>query len=147
VILDTCGCKLLLPGVSDPATLEMAEKLAGLAMFRETSDHPETRHPIAPAEVVRQLPDGRALALRAHLSPAIITLPMAWKDAAYRKARRAGTAVAMLTAGAEIAVEPDLEPELPALPAADLVPAGPDLEPEITDQEMAPAGALPWRSR
>jgi hypothetical protein len=48
--------------------------------------------------MIRQLPDGCALIVRGGLSPVIARLPMAWKDPAYKRARRAGRAIAALAA-------------------------------------------------
>jgi len=41
-------------------------------------------------DMIRQLPDGHALILRGSLSPVIARLGIAWKDRAYKAARRAG---------------------------------------------------------
>ena len=43
--------------------------------------------------MIRQLPARFALVLRGGLSPVVARLPMAWKDRAYKKARRGGWAV------------------------------------------------------
>ena len=44
--------------------------------------------------MVRSLPPGRALAIRGSMAPVVATLPMAWRDRLYRKARRHGYAIA-----------------------------------------------------
>jgi hypothetical protein len=54
-------------------------------------------------EMIRQLPDRYALIIRGGMSPVIARLPMAWKDPAYRNARRAHQAIAILTAAPEAA--------------------------------------------
>ena len=48
--------------------------------------------------MIRQLPDRYALIIRGGMSPIIARLPMAWKDPAYRNARRAHQAIATLVA-------------------------------------------------
>ena len=48
-------------------------------------------------EMVRQLPAGHALVIRGSHAPVIARLGAAWKDPAYRRARRRGVAVARLT--------------------------------------------------
>lgn len=98
IIQDTCGTKLLLPGITDISTLEAASKLCGDAAFREHGQDHLTRHPAMTPDMIRQLPPGRALAIRGSMSPVIATLPMAWKDRAYRRARQRGHAVAALPA-------------------------------------------------
>lgn len=135
VILDTSGAKIWLPGVSDPDTLEMASKLCGMTAVKEHGEDRHTRHPVMTPEMIRQLPDGRALVIRGGLSPVIARLPMAWKDPAYKRARRAGHAIAALTA----------VPEPMAVPTATLAPGtpprrhhAPTAEPE--EQAHIPAG-------
>jgi len=100
VILDTSGAKIWLPGVSDPDTLDAASKLCGQVAMKEHGEDRHTRHPVMTAEMIRQLPDGRALVIRGGLSPVIGRLPMAWKDREYKWARRAGRATAVLAAAA-----------------------------------------------
>ena len=113
VIMDTSGAKIWLPGISDPATLEAASTLCGTAAMREHGEDRHTRHPVMTPEMIRQLPGGRALVIRGGYAPVIARLPMAWKDHAYRNARRAGQAIATLIAVPE-----------PAAIRSPLVPSG-----------------------
>jgi type IV secretion system protein VirD4 len=119
VILDTSGAKIWLPGVSDPETLEMASKLCGTTGLKEARnwfgrrhDYHDVyaRHPVMTPEMIRQLPDGCALVVRGGMSPVIARLPMAWKDPAYKKARRRGEAIAAVAAVPERAVQPTATP-------------------------------------
>jgi len=81
--------------------------LCGTTAMKETRDlfqsrrdyHPDyySRHPIMNAEIIRQLPDRRALVIRGGMSPVITRLPMAWNDPAYRKARRESWATELAT--------------------------------------------------
>jgi hypothetical protein len=101
IIMDTCGVKALLPGISDPQTLEMASRLCGRIAFREHGQDHLSRHPVMDEDMIRELPDRPvpfALVIRGSLAPVIARLPMAWKDRTYKHARRAGAAIAMLTA-------------------------------------------------
>jgi hypothetical protein len=67
--------------------------------------------------MIRQLPAGFALVIRGGCAPVIARLPRAWKNPAYRRARRLG--LAPWDAIAELpAAEGDREPGLP-----DYVPA------------------------
>src|SRR5262249_53922045 len=51
---------------------------------------PYARHPVMTPDMIRQLPTGYALVIRGGMSPVIARLPMAWKDPAYKRARRYG---------------------------------------------------------
>ena len=45
-VLDTCGVKVWLPGITDPDTLETASKLCGKTAFREKGQEHHTRHEV-----------------------------------------------------------------------------------------------------
>jgi hypothetical protein len=140
IVMDTCDVKAWLAGVSDPNTLEMASRLCGQAAFREHGQDHLSRHPVMTEDMVRELPDRPpfALVVRGGLRPVIARLPMAWKDPAYKRARRAGTAIAALTAARPAVADPVpaaarrmIPPESPRPWAP--VPGGDDLrEPEAT---------------
>jgi hypothetical protein len=142
VILDTSGAKIWLPGVSDPDTLEMASKLCGTTGLKEARnwfgrrhDYHDVyaRHPVMTPEMIRQLPDGCALVVRGGLSPVIARLPMAWKDPAYKSARRRGEAIAAVAAVPAHATQPTATP-VPATTPHVGQAAQPD------DQAPVPAG-------
>jgi type IV secretory pathway TraG/TraD family ATPase VirD4 len=101
VIFDTCGTKIFLPGITDTATLQMASELCGQAAFKERStERGQDRtvwHDVMTPHMIRQLPPGHALVIRGGLSPVIARLGKAWKDPAYKAARRRGLAIAALT--------------------------------------------------
>jgi hypothetical protein len=96
-ILDTCGTKVFLPGLSDPETLEMASKLAGTTAGRERGAEHDTRHPVMTEDMIRALPvrrdgTGYAFILRNGLLPVIGRPPVIWhtrrhKTLARRQAR------------------------------------------------------------
>jgi len=90
------------------------------------------RHPVMTPEMIRQLPDRYALIIRGGMSPAIARLPMAWKDPAYRNARRARQAIAVLTAAPE-----------PAPPPFDVPRPREPWPPQETGPGTIP-GAEPW---
>jgi type IV secretory pathway TraG/TraD family ATPase VirD4 len=117
VVLDTCGVKLWLPGITDTITLKMASELCGQASFterirfhgREGQREEQRRiwHEVMTPNMIRQLPAGHALIIRGSHTPVIARLAAAWKDPTYRRARRADAAVARLTPAApEPAVRP-----------------------------------------
>ncbi len=80
-IWSTCGTKVLLGSISDPDTLERASKLCG------TVRHGDGKEPVMPPELLRMLPDWRALVIRMNLHPVIVKVRPAWRRLAYRLGR------------------------------------------------------------
>ncbi len=82
-ILDTCGVKIWLPGITDTATLKMASELCGQACFTERDRgrwssrargyEPDRDrrvwHDVMTPDMVRQLPSGYALVIRGGYTP------------------------------------------------------------------------------
>jgi len=93
VVMDTCGTKVWLPGITDPQTLKMAAELCGKAGYKLKGQEHESLHEVMAPEMIRQLPAQFALVVRGGLAPAVARLPMAWKDRLYKRARRQGWAV------------------------------------------------------
>jgi len=98
-IWDTAGLKVILGGVTDPGTLDTVSQLCGeinLRTHSHTRDHKGKRtrttsyEParILPPELLRTLPEWRALVIRTNLSPVVIRLRMAWRRHDYRRAYR-----------------------------------------------------------
>ena len=85
--------KFWLPGITDVHTLEVASKLSGQVASQEKGQEHHSRHEIMTADMIRQLPPRCALVIRGGLRPVVARLPMAWKDKAYKKAKRGGWAV------------------------------------------------------
>ncbi len=106
VILDTCGVKAWLPGITDTATLKMASDLCGQACFRERGRRRRERyrfwHDVLTPDMIRQLPARHALVIRGSYAPVIARLGAAWHDRVYKNARRLGSAVASLPATPQI---------------------------------------------
>jgi type IV secretion system protein VirD4 len=151
VILDTCGVKVWLPGITDTATLKMASELCGQAAFTERiryrgSDDAGSRrvwHDVMTPDMVRQLPASRALVIRSSHAPVIARLSAAWKDPAYRAARRTGTATAHITPAAEPATHTG--PTTPAMAGAQRwLRAVPDLDAEAAGEARGDDPAYPW---
>ncbi len=84
VVLDTSSVKVFLPGITDTTTLDAASKLCGQAAFKERGQDHHSRHDVATADMIRQLPPGFALVIRGGCSPVIARLPRAWNDPAYK---------------------------------------------------------------
>jgi type IV secretion system protein VirD4 len=81
----TCGTKIILPGISDAETLEEISGLCGTVVIGE-DDGKTVR--VAPPELIRTLPDWRALVLRMNLNPVIVKFRPAWKRLGFRFGRR-----------------------------------------------------------
>jgi hypothetical protein len=77
VLWETAGTKMFLPGIQDPETLEHVSKICGTVTL--TRDEERESVQIVPPELVRQLPEWRALVVRGNLSPVAVKLRMAWK--------------------------------------------------------------------
>jgi type IV secretion system protein VirD4 len=90
IILDTSSVKMFLPGITDTSTLEMAGTLCGQASWKVRGQDHATRHDVATPDMIRQLPAAFALVIRSNCAPVITRLPQAWKNPAYRRARRQG---------------------------------------------------------
>jgi type IV secretion system protein VirD4 len=102
-IWDTASIKVILGGVADTDTLDRLSRLCGDVSLRThtwTRDEQEKRtrtvvyQPVRvlPPELLRMLPEWRALVVRGNLSPVVVRLRMAWRRHDYRHARRFGTA-------------------------------------------------------
>jgi type IV secretion system protein VirD4 len=154
VILDTCGVKVWLPGITDTATLKMASELCGQAAFTERTysrdrfgvrrEQRRVWHDVMTPDMVRQLPEGHALVIRGRHAPVIARLGAAWTDPAYKAARRAGAAIAQIAPAPEPAVQP--RPATPATPKSErwLRPV-PDLDAEAAGEARDDdPSAYPW---
>ena len=107
VVLDTSSVKVFLPGITDTTTLQAASTLCGQASWKIRGQEHASRHDVATPDMIRQLPAGFALVIRGGCAPVIARLPRAWKNPAYRRARRHGRTVTDPAAGLPpAAVEP-----------------------------------------
>ena len=80
--------KVFLPGITDTTTLQAASTLCGQAQWKVRGQDHATRHDVATPDMIRQLPAGFALVIRGGCAPVIARLPRAWRNPAYRRARR-----------------------------------------------------------
>jgi hypothetical protein len=126
-VLDTSSVKVFLPGITDVTTLQAASTLCGQASWKVRGQDHATRHDVATPDMIRQLPAGFALVIRGGCAPVIARLPRAWRNPAYRRARR------QHPAPAEPAQAEPAQARTPFIP--DPVPAG-----------LIPGdgGGLPW---
>ena len=139
VVLDTCGVKVWLPGISDTGTLKMASDLCGQAALRERGQRHHTRHEAMTADMIRQLPAGHALIIRGGYAPVIARLGAAWKDPLYKTARRRDAAIARLAPAAPGEIR-DAGTGRGRPPRLTIVP---DDEPETGPDEPGDS-AYPW---
>jgi type IV secretory pathway TraG/TraD family ATPase VirD4 len=72
------GVKMLLRGITEPATLEDVSQVCG--------DDGDERARIVPPEVLRRLPKHSALVINMDLSPAVVRVSRAWKRRSVRRA-------------------------------------------------------------
>jgi type IV secretion system protein VirD4 len=79
-----CGTKVILGGVSDAQTLEDISRLCG----NVAAGDDDKTVPVVPPELVRGLPDWRALIIRMNLNPVVVKFRPAWKRPGYRFGRR-----------------------------------------------------------
>jgi type IV secretion system protein VirD4 len=98
-VWDTAGIKVILGGVTDPGTLDRLSQLCGEIALRTKSrtraddgrrGDTVTYQPVRvlPPELLRTLPEWRALIVRGNLSPVVVRLRMAWRRHDYRRAQR-----------------------------------------------------------
>ena len=155
-IWDTAGIKVILGGVTDPHTLDGLSQLCGEVALRTRSRtvgedgrraYATSYQParVLPPELLRALPEWRALIVRGNLSPVVVRLRMAWRRRDYRRARRAALAQSRRTR-LNTAVWPELPWSRTAIPAEPGSPAdwqtpepgGPDEGPARADDSQTP---------
>jgi hypothetical protein len=124
---------VFLPGITDTSTLDAASKLCGQAAYTEHGQDHHSRHDVATPDMVRQLPPGFALVIRGGTAPVIARLPRAWKDRAYRRARRRGLATAD--------IRPAQAAGLPTVLARHVTPVLPE---QMPPDPFPPGTTFPW---
>jgi type IV secretion system protein VirD4 len=127
-----CGTKILLGGMSDAETLEGVSKLCGDVVIGD-DDKGTVR--VVPPELIRALPDWRALVIRMNLFPVVVKIRPAWKRLAYRLGR--------VPTMVPRPVWPPLAEAIPAPELAELQP-GPVLD---TFPLPGPAVREPWLTK
>ena len=95
-ILNNHGCKVILPGISDPETADVLGKLVGRTAYTEqqlsvgadgrVSRSYSIRHDaMATPDALRQLAAGSAIVIHRDSPPAFVSLPYWFRSARYRK--------------------------------------------------------------
>jgi type IV secretion system protein VirD4 len=131
----TCGTKAFLSGISDAQTLEDISRLCG----NIAAGDGDKTVPVVPPELIRGLPDGRALVIARNLNPVVVKVRPAWKRLGYRFGRRVPVYVPRPRPAAVLERDPVPAEVIPALSEADLdrlrtpqdseafpLPSGPD---------------------
>jgi type IV secretory pathway TraG/TraD family ATPase VirD4 len=121
IVMDTCSVKLFLPGITATTTLQAASTLCGQASWKVRSQDHATRHDVVTPDMIRQLPAAFALVIRSNCAPVIARLPQAWRNPAYRRARRYGQVPWPATAELP-AAEEEPEPGIPDYVPAEWIP-------------------------
>jgi type IV secretion system protein VirD4 len=80
-IWSLAGTKLFLPGISDPDTLESVSRLCG------TTGSGESERRVCPPELLRTLPENRALVISVNRYPLVIKFRPIWKRISFRLRR------------------------------------------------------------
>jgi type IV secretory pathway TraG/TraD family ATPase VirD4 len=93
-VINSHRARMLLPGVADLDTLRYFSGLVGDQLAREhtrttgpgysTRSENKSRRPLAPPELLRQLPEGHALLVYGRLAPTVIRLRMWFRDSRLR---------------------------------------------------------------
>jgi hypothetical protein len=126
IVWDTSSVKVFLPGITDTTTLQAASVLCGQSQWKVRGQDHRTLHDVASPDMIRQLPAGFALVIRGGCAPVIARLPRGWNNPAYRRARRRGRTPAFEGA------------YLPAEPAPDQDPLGPEFDPAANPDPLDP---------
>ena len=134
VVLDTCSVKVFLPGITDVTTLQAASTLCGQASWKVRGQDHATRHDVATPDMIRQLPAGFALVIRGGCAPVIARLPRAWRNPAYRRARRQAPDPGRARPG-----QRPVHPRSRARRADPRRRHRPALEPDMTDDQITAA--------
>jgi type IV secretion system protein VirD4 len=118
-IEDCAGTWIILPGISDPETLRALTTVCGQVAIREHGADSHARHPVLSEDMIRGLPNKRALVKRTNLAPVICRVRQVWENPLHKTAGRHP--------------RPDIGPRMPRaiMPAAVL---GPDPAPDDADE-------------
>ena len=120
-VWDTSSVKAFLPGITDTTTLQAASTLCGQAQWKIRGQDHREHFDIATPDMIRQLPPGFALVIRGGCAAVIARLPRAWKNPAYRRARRRPAPVPPRRP-APMTADPDTSPDLALTAAPDTRP-------------------------
>ena len=85
-VLDTCGCKIVTPGISDDELLRQLSSLCGQVSYRERGR--ETRltwHDVMTIGMLRQLPPQFMVIIRGAYAPVVAKLARGWRHPKYRR--------------------------------------------------------------
>ena len=125
VILDCAGAEIILPGITNPETLQDLSNMAGTVTHREHGSDNHSQHPVMTPAMIRSLPDKRALVIRGNRSPVICKIRQVWGDKQYKQAHGHRTLLQhLVSAGRRLRKQ-----AAPVAPVAALLPPPPEAEP------------------
>jgi hypothetical protein len=102
-VLDTSAVKVCTPGVTDPDMLEHLSRLCGKVSYRQHGQDESWQFTeVLSADMIRQLPPGFALVIRASNAVLIARLAKGWRYRPYRRLRRRGQHIAAVPAPADV---------------------------------------------
>jgi type IV secretion system protein VirD4 len=94
-VLDTCGCKIVTPGISDDELLRQLSSLCGQVSYRERGrDDRLTWHDVMTVGMLRQLPPQFMVIIRGACAPVVAKIARGWRHPEYRRLARTGRAAA-----------------------------------------------------
>jgi len=129
-VLDTCGCKIITPGISDDELLRQLSSLCGQICYRERGkDKRRTWQDVMTVAMLRQLPAQFMVIIRGACPPVVAKLARGWRHREYRRLVRIGRATASVPASLPL-------PQ-PPRPVLALVPTWPGDEPELVGNGSA----------
>ena len=114
-VLDTCGCKIVTPGVSDDDLLRQLSNLCGQVSYRErrSKDRIITWHDVMTVAMFRQLPPQFMVIIRGAYAPVVAKLARGWRHPDYRRLARVSSAAAPVPVAERPARILSLVPPLP----------------------------------
>ena len=152
-VLDTCGCKIVTPGLADDDLLRQLSALCGQVSFRQRRPQKQrVWHDVLTAAMIRQLPPQFIVLIRGSCSPVIAKLARGWRHPAYQRLARSGQTASAVTPGvAGPGPQPRLRPADNAAASAErgaarrgariltLVPPAPEPDPDPDSRPRWPA--------
>jgi hypothetical protein len=100
-VLDTCNVKVVMPGLADAETITQLSRLCGQIAYGRDRGGWRGWHDVLSLDMIRRLPTGFPLLIRGSHAPVIVSVAKGWKHPEYRRLRRRGQHVAVITGAIE----------------------------------------------
>ena len=128
-IMDTCDVKILLPGITDAATLRNVSDALGTVALHPKGNDVHSSYPILDQGMIRAIPDCFGLIMRGNRFPVIARMPRVWYAWEFLLAR--------FTGGTDVELEPVQSYRDYRGPIEIVIPEGWQTPPRKTDVEPA----------